>query len=157
MASSSSTPKAAPAPPKLHYWHVWTDGAGISRQTRCALENFTLKSMSGAAPQWQNDVGAAHANVNFSVLPVGWVGDWHENPMPQWIIPLSGRWFVETMDGQRVEMGPGELSFGDDRETKPDSAGRKGHRSGAVGDEPAVLMLCQLPLTPTKREPCRFR
>jgi hypothetical protein len=27
-------------------------------------------------------------------------------------VPLSGRWFVETMDGTRVQMGPGEASFG---------------------------------------------
>lgn len=49
-----------------------------------------------------------------TVLPVGWTGEWHENPKPQWILPLSGRWFVESMDGQRVEMGSGELSFGAD-------------------------------------------
>ena len=50
-----------------------------------------------------------------TVQPVGWVGTWHENPEPQWIIPLSGRWFVESMDGERVEMGPGEISFGEDQ------------------------------------------
>jgi len=49
------------------------------------------------------------ATVFVTVLPVGWIGDWHENPRPQWIIPLSGRWFVESMDGVRVEMGPGEI------------------------------------------------
>jgi len=43
--------------------------------------------------------------------------DWHENPVPQWIVPLSGRWFVETMDG---------------------------HRSGALDAQPAMLMLIQL-------------
>jgi len=144
-------------PPQIFYWHAWTDEAGVSRQTRCVLERFTLKGMSGAAPQWQNEVASGQAIVNFSVLPVGWIGDWHENPVPQWIVPLSGRWFVETMDGQRVEMGPGEISFGDDGGTRPDSHGRKGHRSGTVGNEPAVLMLCQLPQTPAGPHPCRFK
>lgn len=55
--------------------------------------------------------------VIFTVLPVNWVGKWHENPQPQWIIPLSGRWFVETTDGMRVEMGTGEISFGGDQNT----------------------------------------
>jgi len=77
-------------------------------------------------------------------MPVGWIGDWHENPKPQWIIPLSGRWFVETTDGVRVEMGPGELSFGGDQNAKPDAHGRVGHRSGTVGDAPAVVMIVQL-------------
>ena len=74
----------------------------------------------------------------------GWVGDWHENPRPQWIIPLSGRWFVESMDGHRVEMGPGDISLGEDQNTRPRSDGKQGHLSGTVGDEPAVLMLIQL-------------
>lgn len=80
----------------------------------------------------------------FAELPVGWVGEWHENPKPQWIIPLRGRWFVETMDGQRVEMGPGDISFGADQNTKPDQNGKQGHKSGTVGEEPALLMLLQL-------------
>ena len=86
----------------------------------------------------------------FTVLPVSWVGTWHENPKPQWIIPLSGRWFVETMDGLRVEMGPGEVSFGEDQNTKVDAQGRKGHLSGTVGDAPVVLMIVQSEKTPTK-------
>ena len=112
--------------------------------------------MPGAAPQWQDELGARDATINFSVLPVGWIGDWHENPKPQWIIPLSGRWFVETMDGRRVEMGPGDISFGEDQGTSTDSDGRKGHRSGTIGSEPAVLMLVQLDERPTAASPCRF-
>ena len=27
--------------------------------------------------------------VLVTVLPVGWIGDWHENPRPQWIIPVQ--------------------------------------------------------------------
>ena len=56
----------------------------------------------------------------------------------------SCRWFVETMDGSRVEMGKGELSFGGDQGCKADATGRKGHRSGTVGREPAVLLLVQV-------------
>jgi hypothetical protein len=41
-------------------------------------------------------------------------------------------------------MGAGEISFGGDQNAKPDSAGRQGHRSGTVGDAPAVLMVVQL-------------
>ncbi|MDX5481191.1 MAG: hypothetical protein LPK07_05875 [Hymenobacteraceae bacterium] len=132
--------------PALSYWHVWTDENGVSHQTKCELRHFNKESISeGAAPQWNKVLlqGAA-ANIRFAGLPVGWVGEWHENPEPQWIIPLSGRWFVETMDGQRVEMGPGDISFGGDQHTQEDEQGRKGHRSGTVGDEPAMLLLLQL-------------
>ncbi len=91
----------------------------------------------------------------FTVLPVGWIGEWHENPKPQWIIPLSGRWFVESMDGQRIEMGPGDISFGADQNTKP-LDGKKGHLSGTVGGEPATLMLIQFDALPAGRRPCCF-
>jgi hypothetical protein len=58
------------------------------------------------------------ATVIITVLPVGWTGPRHENPKLQWIIPLSGRWFVEMLDGKRTEMGPGDVSFGEDQNSK---------------------------------------
>jgi hypothetical protein len=133
------------ASPELPYWHVWTDDDGVTHQTRCALSGFKKQSMGGkAAPQWNDHIFDGESHVLFCVLPVGWVGDWHENPKPQWIAPLFGRWFVETMDGARVEMGPGELSFGGDQNAKEDAQGRVGHRSGTVGEAPATLMVIQL-------------
>lgn len=74
----------------------------------------------------------------------GGMGEWHENPKPQWIVPPSGRWFVETMDSNRVEMSAGDISFGADQNTIANDQGRKGHLSGTVGDHPAVLMIAQL-------------
>jgi hypothetical protein len=70
--------------------------------------------------------------------------------------PLSGRWFVGSMDGQRVEMGPGEISFGGDQNAK-ETEGRKGHLSGVVGDEPAVLLLIQFDGVPPGLSACLFR
>lgn len=129
----------------VSYWHVWTDEKGISHQTQCELSAFKQESMGGGAdPQWNNRLFKGDTEVLFTVQPVGWVGEWHENPQPQWIVPLSGRWFVETMDGHRVEMGAGEFSFGGDQNTRPNEKGQKGHLSGTVGDEPAVLMVVQL-------------
>jgi hypothetical protein len=145
-------------PPTLSYWHVWTDSEGISHQSQCQLQNFTLKSISPPAdPQWLNELHKGDANVVFTVQPVGWIGSWHENPKPQWIIPLSGRWFVETMDGQHVEMGVGEISFGEDQNTKENAKGHKGHLSGTVGDVPAVLMIVQLQEDHTLGQACRFQ
>lgn len=129
---------------RLAYWHVWTDDDGVTHQTRHELSAFEKQSMGGAAPQWNNRLLTVNTTLLFAVLPVGWVGEWHENPKPQWIVPLSGRWFVETTDGVRVEMGPGEVSFGGDQKSKSDAERPTGHRSGTVGDAPAVLMIVQL-------------
>jgi hypothetical protein len=142
--------------PRVPYWHLWADKDGVSRQARCTLTEFDLKSIGPpASPQWQGRRTKAEATVMVTVLPVGWIGAWHPNPKPQWIVPLSGRWFVESMDGQRVEMGPGDISFGEDQNTK-EVDGKKGHLSGTVGDEPAVLMLVQFESLAAGASPCRF-
>ncbi|WP_427157131.1 cupin domain-containing protein [Aliinostoc sp. HNIBRCY26] len=136
--------------PTIDYWRVWTDKDGVSHQSRDQINHFVQKGIApNVAPQWLSQLKQSGATVTFTVLPVGWVGKWHENPKPQWIIPLSGRWFVETMDGQRVEMGTGEISFGGDQGTKADAQGHRGHLSGTVGDEPAVLMIVQFEETPS--------
>lgn len=131
--------------PGLSYWHVWTDEEGVSHQSREELNSFKKESMGGdAEEQWNDHLFTSEAKILFTVLPVGWTGSWHENPKPQWIVPLSGSWYVETMDGIRVEMGPGDVSFGADQNTKPDAQGHKGHLSGTIGEQPAVLMIVQL-------------
>lgn len=129
--------------PTVPYWHLCTDADGITHQHRCALTEFEMKAIaSGAAPQWQGNKREGSATVMVTVLPPGWTGDWHPNPKPQWIIPLSGRWFVESMDGTRTEMGPGEISFGEDQGATCQD-GKTGHRSGTVGPQECVLMLVQ--------------
>jgi quercetin dioxygenase-like cupin family protein len=142
--------------PNVPYWHLYADSEGVSRQKRCHMTQFELKSMQPpAAPQWQGSRHTEQMTVMVTVQPAGWTGEWHENPAPQWIIPLSGRWFVEAMDGTRVEMGPGEISFGEDQDCITHD-GRTGHLSGTVGNEPAVLMVVQFPRQRDRPTPCRF-
>jgi hypothetical protein len=143
-------------PPRLSYWHLWTDAHGISHQTQCALEDFDFKGVGNAAPQWNNRQKRGEATVVFTVQPVGWVGEWHENPAPQWIVPLSGSWWVEAMDGTKISFGPGDISLGEDQNCREDSQGRKGHRSGTIGDQPAVLMTVQLHVPPVTA-PCHLK
>jgi hypothetical protein len=130
---------------------------GISRQRRCALTEFEHKSMMPPAdPQWQGNKtsGRMTVMVMVTVQPIGWTGVWHENPKPQWIVPLSGRWFVEAMDGARV--GAGEISFGADQDCR-ERNGQRGHRSGTIGDAPAVLMVIQFEDSLPSQSSCPFR
>ena len=146
-----------PSSPRVPYWHLWTDAQGVSHQNECFFTGFELASIGGGAdPQWKGNQTHGEVSVMTTVLPVGWTGDWHENPLPQWIIPLSGRWSVEAMDGTRREFGPGEISFGGDQQSH-EQDGRKGHRSSTVGDQPAVLLLVQFEDMPTPVPPCSFK
>jgi hypothetical protein len=150
---------ANPESPKIPYWHLWTDDAGGTHQTRCELTNFEWQSMGGkAASQWNDHLLTGESGLLFCILPIGWIGEWHENPKPQWISVLSGRWFVESTDGTRVEMPPGDVAFGGDQNTRADAQGRMGHRSGTVGNEPCALMIIQLdPETWAGAKPGDFR
>lgn len=126
--------------PSFTYWHVYTDEDGISRQEKRSLTDFTEESMGGdSGSQWNNKLMRGATQVIFSELPADFDGDWHENPHPQWIVPLSGGWWVETMDGTRTEMRQGEFSFGADQGT----LNEKGHRSGVLDNQPCRMMIIQ--------------
>ena len=141
--------------PSVSYWHLWVDDEGVSHQQQCRLDNYAAHRVGNADAQWNDPQPRSEASVVFTVQPVGWIGEWHENPAPQWIVVLSGRWFIESMDGTRIEQGPGEFSLGEDQGcVKRD--GRKGHRSGTVGGEPCCLMTVQLHVDPV-RAPCHVR
>lgn len=144
--------------PVFTYWHNWTDDKGVSHLSQCEMKNFVLQSMSKPAePQWQARQKSGMGQVIVTVQPDGWKGFWHENPRVQWIIPLKGTWFVETMDGKRVNLGPGDVSVGEDLNTKPDAQGHIGHLSGNVSDGPVTLMVIQLDEPATVNQPCRFK
>jgi hypothetical protein len=142
-------------PPQVPYWHLWVDDEGVSHQQHCQLTNYVAQSVGPADPQWNNKQPRGESTVVFTVQPVGWVGEWHENPAPQWIVVLQGRWFIESMDGTRIEQGPGEFSLGEDQGCVT-REGRLGHRSGTVGDASAVLMTVQLHVDPV-RAACHIR
>ena len=149
---------AAQAPaqiPSAGYWHLWCDTDGVTHQTHCRFDALELKTFAPPAKDlWVKRLAAAPEDITILVLQPGQLG-WHRNPQPQWIVPLSGTWFVESMDGTRVEMGPGQLSFGEDQLARTDTDGRTGHLSGVVGDEPCVLMVVQIKDEPRLNAACQ--
>jgi hypothetical protein len=127
-------------PPAIAYWSMFKDEEGNSALAEAWLEGFAKQALGGLAlPLWMRTFEGRLSAVKFFVLPVGWTGDWHESPKPQWVVPLSGRWYIETAAGQRLEMGPGEIHWGEDVGT----AGARGHRSGQIGEQPCVQLIIQ--------------
>lgn len=122
---------------------MWTRPDGLSSIGTAQLGHFVRGSVGGqASPLWMREFPGEVEAVFFNVMPVGWTGEWHESPRAQWVVPLSGRWFIETQDGTRVEMGPGEIHWGQDLDTRAVD-GNVGHRSGQVGGEPCVQLMVQ--------------
>jgi len=130
-------------PPRMPFWQMDNTAEGHSRIVQHLLDGFHQKSVSGNTdPIWMREFSGTVKAVWFNILPVGWIGHWHPSPSLQWVVPLSGRWFVETHDGKRVEMGPGDIHWGADVEADLE-ASREGHRSGQIGDMPCVQMMVQ--------------
>jgi hypothetical protein len=129
----------------LLYWHIWSDADGVSHQTRRELNADDPKSNSlGASPERTDKSIGSRGQILVFVRPPGWVSEWHEADRPQWVMPIFGRWFAETTDGTRVEMGPGEASFDNDQHGARVAQGQVGHRSGTVGPLPAVVVAVQV-------------
>lgn len=125
-------------PPTLTFMAMHTDAIGQSALAFDELAGFTSGSLGGgSAALWLHRFAGVPTELWFTVLPVGWVGEWHESPARQWVLALSGRWWIETATGQRIEMGPGEIHWGQDIGTD----GRHGHRSGQTGDEPCIQLM----------------
>jgi len=118
---------------------MFTGADGLSSIAPCVLGGFAPGHVGAGPSLWSRPFPGEVERVQFNLLPVGWVGDWHESPVAQWVVPLSGRWFVEMQDGACVEMGPGDIHWGQDLGTIETEWGR-GHRSGTLGDQPCVLL-----------------
>jgi hypothetical protein len=129
--------------PVLTVWRMTLGTDKVSTILPTIIDGFMEQSVGGNAdPMWMRQLPLAVSNIWMSILPVGWIGEWHESPAPQWVVPLSGRWFVETQDGKRVEMGPGDIHWGEDINTSGPQE-RRGHRSGQIGDVPCVQLMIQ--------------
>jgi len=131
--------------PKLTFPIVYTNANGTSTIGEASLSDFQEESMGGDAdPQFNLRQFKGNVEIVFAQLPANWTGEWHENPKPQWIIPLSGGWWVETQDGKRIELRKGDISFGADQNTEKNKDGNKGHRSGSLDGKPCYMMIVQL-------------
>jgi hypothetical protein len=127
--------------PRMPFYSLWTGANGLSHLATCMLDGFVKKSIGGkAAPMWMREFPEDVETMFFSILPVGWIGEWHESPSPQWVVPLSGRWFIETQYGSRIEMGPGDIHWGQDIGTASVD-GNHGHRSGQLGPQPCIQLM----------------
>ena len=101
------------------------------------LTDYELKGVGAADPQWNNEQGAHPSTVVFTVQPVGWVGEWHENPAPQWIVVLPADGSSRAWTAPASSRGQANSRSARIR-AAPRHDGKKGHRSGTIGDDPAA-------------------
>ncbi|MBI6562309.1 hypothetical protein EIG75_15270 [Pseudomonas syringae] len=132
--------------PPVSYATLWADENGATHVGHCRLEGLEFKSYAPpAAPQWVGVSPDDIESIAYAVLPVGYVGNWHHVPGPQWVITLQGQWSVETTDGSVLVQGPGEMQFNADTRSRPrPDDERVGHLTRTVGDQPNVQLIIKL-------------
>jgi len=54
------------------------------------------------------------SSIEFSSRPAAPVGDWHTGPRRQFVITLSGHAELEVANGQKVQIGPGNINLIED-------------------------------------------
>ena len=127
---------------KLKYVKLYADKDG---ETHLKEEEFTLAHADYSPPAPPIWVGPRTRATGTTVVafPVGWYGDFHPAPKPQWMMIMSGSLEVEVSDGEKQTYHAGTIAFLDDR-------GSKGHISRNVGDEVAIVMVTEVEKLTTK-------
>lgn len=129
---------------KITYVSLYSDEKGVSHQAQCLLDKLSFQQFSVKGnPELVSTDDMHTTRYVYNIMPVGWSGTWHKSPTPQWVIPVEGQWYIESMDDHKVVYSPGELSFGYDVNAKLIN-GKVGHKSGSVGNAPAKVMVVQV-------------
>uniref|UniRef100_A0A0G4FY88 Cupin 2 conserved barrel domain-containing protein n=1 Tax=Chromera velia CCMP2878 TaxID=1169474 RepID=A0A0G4FY88_9ALVE len=117
----------------MSFTHLW-----ISEDGKSHLKDCTVEGLEKKGAKYQRDVSSLLEVKNFILTQMIGETPWHPSPKVQMVIPLEGRWYVNTTDGDHREMGPGHLFF------QQDNAGNivdAKHWSGTVGGPCNMVVL----------------
>jgi hypothetical protein len=102
---------------------LWTGDDGDSH-----FEEGTIDLSRGQRGDVLSEVVAA-TSLSFQETKSGGSYEWHQDPVPRFVITLSGTLEFETRGGERFTIRPGDILLAED-----DSG--SGHRWKLIGDEP---------------------
>ncbi|MFY9640203.1 MAG: cupin domain-containing protein [Rhodomicrobium sp.] len=102
---------------------LWTGGDGNSH-----WEEGTIELPRGERGDVLSDVIDA-TSLTFQETKSGGSYAWHEDPVPRFVITLSGTLEFETRGGERFTIRPGDILQAEDNTGT-------GHRWKLIGDEP---------------------
>jgi len=102
---------------------IWTGADGDSH-----FEEGTIDLAKGERGDALSMV-VAGASLSFQETSSGGSYEWHKDPVPRFVITLSGTLEFETKGGQRFTIRPGDILLAQDNTGS-------GHRWKLIGEEP---------------------
>jgi quercetin dioxygenase-like cupin family protein len=102
---------------------LWTGDDGDSH-----FEEGTIDLSKGERGDVLSEVVAA-ASLSFQETKSGGSYEWHQDPVPRFVITLSGTLEFETRGGERFTIRPGDILLAEDNSGS-------GHRWKLISDEP---------------------
>jgi quercetin dioxygenase-like cupin family protein len=102
---------------------LWTGDDGNSH-----FEEGTIDLSRGERGDLKSDV-LDGINLSFQETKSGGSYEWHKDPVPRFVVTLSGTLEFETRGGERFTIRPGDILLAQDNTGT-------GHRWKLIGDEP---------------------
>ena len=120
----------------MHYLRLTEDADGISHFSEVEIP-MRAGDFAPPAPPMPISVPEPCTQLLHLILPAGWGGDQHPSPRRQVAYCLSGRAVIEAGDGERREIGVGDIWRMEDTKGS-------GHTTTVLGDENVHLAIVQL-------------
>ena len=111
----------------IEYLRIYSDEEGCSHFETKFID-LEAKDYAPPAPPLNTSTLKSADKFVFLELPVGWYGDWHPTPVPQWLVLMAGMCEIEAGDGERITFKAGDVILLDDLTGK-------GHQTRVLEDE----------------------
>jgi hypothetical protein len=155
MATGKEVAEPSPQPKNFRYYQLYASDDGTTHFGEWKMTGFDLQAYSSKPQYVRSDFGGEPTKLVFTELAAGLEQPLHSCPAVQFVVTLSGSWYVKTTDGTKFEFKPGDVLFQDNTKNSPANTPPE-HFSGVIGDEPCQQMIVQLSRPPQVNEPNPF-
>ncbi|MCA8879995.1 MAG: DUF861 domain-containing protein [Rhodobacteraceae bacterium] len=120
----------------MNFLHLTEDDAGVSHFSDGEIE-LRAAEFAPPAPPMPISEPEPCARLIHLILPAGWGGKKHPSPCRQIAYMLSGRAEIVAGDGERREIGPGDI-------WRMEDVTGSGHTTSVLGDDNVHMAIVQL-------------
>jgi ABC-type amino acid transport substrate-binding protein/quercetin dioxygenase-like cupin family protein len=147
-------PPIPSSPLPFTYWHNYVGHDGRSHLAKCTFDWTMATSLHWAdQPTWMDHITPqVMPQVTKTIfaqmhMPNGSINEWHSDPGPQLVVVMQGHQGWEVEDGQKMVLGPGDVYFGEDQDSK-------GHLNHGLGETFHFIMVRYDNHIRRKGQPC---